>query len=135
MQSLASLTPSFEAIGDFGFDTVIQQRYPDVEKVLHVHHAGNSSGIVDGAAAILIGNKEIGDAMGLKPRAKIRAFASVGSEPSIMLTGPEKVARKVLDRAGMKPDDIDPKWPQGRVYRQDLSHRAKDVPQGDYPSV
>ncbi len=107
MQSLASLNPSFEALGDFGFNSVIQQRYPEVERIKHVHHAGNSSGIVDGAAAILVGNKETGDAMGLKPRAKLRAFASIGSEPSIMLTGPEKVARKVLDRAGMKVDDID----------------------------
>ncbi len=107
MQSLASLNPSFEALGDFGFDGVIQQRYPEVEKVNHVHHAGNSSGIVDGAAAVLVGNQEIGDKLSLKPRVRIKAFASVGSEPSIMLTGPERVARKVLDRADMKPGDID----------------------------
>jgi acetyl-CoA C-acetyltransferase len=108
MQSLASLKASFEKLGDeAGFDAVVIQRYPEVERINHVHHAGNSSGIVDGAAAILIGSKEAGEKAGLKPRAKIRAFASIGSEPSIMLTGPEKVTRKVLARAGMKASDID----------------------------
>ncbi len=108
MQSLASLNASFTKLGDeLGFDAVVLQRYPEVERVDHVHHAGNSSGIVDGAAAILIGTKEAGQKAGLKPRARIRAFTSIGSEPSIMLTGPEKVTRKVLARAGMKPSDID----------------------------
>lgn len=108
MQSLASLKPSFEQIGEMaGFDAVAIQRYPQVEKMEHVHHPGNSSGIVDGAAAVLLGNKKAGDAMGLKPRARIRAFASIGSEPCIMLTGPAAVARKVLKRAGMNKDDID----------------------------
>jgi acetyl-CoA C-acetyltransferase len=108
MQSLASLKASFEQLGDFaGFDSVAIQRYPQVEKINHVHHAGNSSGIVDGAAAVLLGTKEAGDAMGLKPRARIRSFASIGSEPCIMLTGPALVTEKVLKRAGMKVDDID----------------------------
>ncbi len=108
MQSLASLKASFEQIGEFaGFDAVAQQRYPQVEKLNHVHHAGNSSGIVDGAAAVLLGTKEAGKATGLKPRARIRAFASIGSEPCIMLTGPALVAEKVLKRAGMKKEDID----------------------------
>ena len=108
MQSLASLDPSFAALADFaGFDTVILQRYPEVEKINYVHHAGNSSGIVDGAAAILLGNKQVGEALGLKPRARIRAFASIGSEPSIMLTGPEHVTHKVLKRAGMGVKDVD----------------------------
>ncbi|MGF1453796.1 MAG: acetyl-CoA C-acetyltransferase [Alphaproteobacteria bacterium] len=107
MQSLASLNPSFAAQGDFAFDAVILDRYPDIEAVNHVHHAGNSSGIVDGAAGVLIGNREIGDAMGFKPRARIRAFASTGSEPSIMLTGPTYVTEKALKRAGMTVDDID----------------------------
>ncbi len=108
MQSLASLKPSFEQLGEVaGFDAVAIQRYPQVEKVNHVHHAGNSSGIVDGAAAVLLGNKGAGEAMGLKPRARIRAFASIGSEPCIMLTGPAAVAEKVLKRAGMNKDDID----------------------------
>jgi acetyl-CoA C-acetyltransferase len=90
-----------------GFDTVALLKYPEVERINHVHHAGNSSGIVDGAAAVLIGNKDIGDKYGLKPRARIRAMASIGSEPTIMLTGPEFVAQKVLARAGMSKDDID----------------------------
>ena len=108
MQSLGALKPAFEKIGsEAGFDDVMIQRYPDMEKITHVHHAGNSSGIVDGAAAVLLGNAEAGQAMGLKPRARIRAFTSIGSEPAIMLTGPEKVTRKVLARAGMSVNDID----------------------------
>jgi acetyl-CoA C-acetyltransferase len=108
MQSLASLNPSFAQLGEFaGFDSVAIQRYPQVEKLNHVHHAGNSSGIVDGAAAVLLGTKEAGDAAGMKPRARIRAFASIGSEPCIMLTGPALVTEKVLKRAGMTADDID----------------------------
>ena len=108
MQSMASLNPAFAQLGDFaGFDAVAQQRYPQVEKVNHVHHAGNSSGIVDGAAAVLMGTKEAGKAAGLKPRARIRAFGSIGSEPMIMLTGPSYVTEKVLKRAGMSPKDID----------------------------
>jgi acetyl-CoA C-acetyltransferase len=108
MQSLAALKPAFTAMGDqMGFDAVAIQRYPEVEAVNHVHHGGNSSGIVDGAAAVLLGSKDAGIRMGLKPRARIRAFASIGSEPSIMLTGPEKVTRKVLQRAGMNVNDID----------------------------
>jgi acetyl-CoA C-acetyltransferase len=108
MQSLAALEPAFVKQGaDFGFDGVAMQRYPEVEKIKHVHHAGNSSGIVDGAAAVLVGTKEIGDKLGLKPRARIRAFSSVGSEPSIMLTGPSFASEKALKRAGMDAADID----------------------------
>ncbi len=109
MQSLGGLAPSFQAIGEAmpGFDAIALMRYPEIEKINHVHHGGNSSGIVDGAAAILIGNKEMGEKYGLKPRARIRAMASIGSEPMIMLTGPEFVANKVLARAGMTKDDID----------------------------
>jgi acetyl-CoA C-acetyltransferase len=107
MQSLASLQPSFAMPGEFAFDAVAQQRYPEVEQLNHVHHAGNSSGIVDGAAAVLLGTKEAGKAQGLKPRARIRAFASIGSEPCIMLTGPALVTQKVLKRAGMTTKDID----------------------------
>ncbi len=108
MQTLAALDPSFTVPGEaYGFDSVAIQKYPEVERINHVHHAGNSSGIVDGAAAILLGNKEIGEKLGLKPRAKIRAFASVGSEPTIMLTGPSASAEKVLKRAGMSKQDID----------------------------
>ena len=108
MQSLASLQPSFEAMGAMGgFNAVATQSHPEVEKVTHVHHAGNSSGIVDGAAAVLIGNEAAGNKHGLKARAKIRAFANIGSEPSIMLTGPVDVTKKVLERSGMKLSDID----------------------------
>jgi acetyl-CoA C-acetyltransferase len=107
MQSLASLKPSFTMMGEIGFDAVAVQAHPEVETVNHVHHAGNSSGIVDGAAAVLIGNEQAGRRAGLKPRARIRAFANVGSEPAIMLTGPIPVTEKVLRRAGMAIGDID----------------------------
>ena len=108
MQSLAALKPSFVMMGEQGgFDAVAIQAHPEVERINHVHHAGNSSGIVDGAAAALIGSKEAGAKKGLKPRARIRAFANIGSEPAIMLTGPIDVTKKVLARAGMKISDID----------------------------
>jgi acetyl-CoA C-acetyltransferase len=109
MQSLAALEPSFKMQGEMmpGFDGVIMQRYPELERVNHVHHAGNSSGIVDGAAAVLIGTKEMGEALGLKPRARILGAASIGSEPSIMLTGPEFATQKVLSKLGMTKKDID----------------------------
>jgi acetyl-CoA C-acetyltransferase len=108
MQSLASLKPAFEALSAMiGLDKVAIQRYPDLERINFVHHAGNSSGIVDGAAAILVGSKEMGEKLGLKPRARIRSMASIGSEPTIMLTGPAPSARKALKKAGMSPSDID----------------------------
>jgi acetyl-CoA C-acetyltransferase len=107
MQTLAALNPSFEQMGQMAFDDVVKQRYPEVEKINHVHHAGNSSGIVDGASAVLIGNKVTGDAAGLKPRARIKGFASIGSEPSIMLTGPSLVTEKLLKKLGMGVKDID----------------------------
>ena len=107
MQSLGALNPSFAALGDLAFDAVVMQRYPQVERVNHVHHAGNSSGIVDGAACVLFGTREMGEAMGLRPRARVRGMASVGSEPSIMLTGPALVAEKLLKKLGMQVDDID----------------------------
>jgi acetyl-CoA C-acetyltransferase len=108
MQSLASLKPSFVQMGEMGgFDAVAIDRYPEIEAVNHVHHAGNSSGIVDGAAAVLIGSKEAGEKAGLKPRARIRAFTNIGSEPAIMLTGPVDVTKKLLARAGMTTKDID----------------------------
>jgi acetyl-CoA C-acetyltransferase len=108
MQSLASLKPAFTILGDqAGFDSVAIQKHPEVEAINHVHHAGNSSGIVDGAAAVLIGSADAGNKAGLKPRAKIRAFANIGSEPAIMLTGPVDVTKKVLKKAGMNIEDID----------------------------
>ena len=108
MQSLGALNPAFAMLGEnFGFDSVALQKHPEFERINHVHHAGNSSGIVDGAAAVLIGNEEAGKRIGVKPRARIRAMASIGSEPTIMLTGPEFAAKKVLQRAGMDKKDID----------------------------
>jgi acetyl-CoA C-acetyltransferase len=108
MQKLAALNPSFELIGQMGgFDAVATQAHPDVEKVKHVHHAGNSSGIVDGAAAVLVGNRRGGRRARLKPRARIRAFANIGSDPALMLTGPIEVTGKVLKRAKMQLSDID----------------------------
>jgi acetyl-CoA C-acetyltransferase len=108
MQTLAQLNPSFVQMGEMGgFDAVAVQRYPEFEAVNHVHTPGNSSGIVDGAAAVLIGNAQVGKAAGLKPRARIKAFANIGSEPSIMLTGPIPVTEKVLKKAGMQKADID----------------------------
>jgi len=108
MQSLAALKPSFVQMGELGgFDAVAVQAHPEVEFVEHVHHAGNSSGIVDGAAAVLIGSREAGSAAKLKPRAKIKAFANIGSEPALMLTGPVDVTEKVLKRAKMDLKDID----------------------------
>lgn len=109
MQSLGALSPAFQMMGQMmpGFDDVAILRYPEVEKINHVHHAGNSSGIVDGAAAVLIGNRQAGERLGLKPRARIVSMASIGSEPSIMLTGPEFAAQKALSRAGMNNGDID----------------------------
>jgi acetyl-CoA C-acetyltransferase len=108
MQSLAQLQPSFVQMGELGgFDAVAVQAHPEVEFVEHVHHAGNSSGIVDGAAAVLVGSREAGRAAKLKPRAKIKAFANIGSDPALMLTGPIDVTEKVLKRAKMKLKDID----------------------------
>jgi acetyl-CoA C-acetyltransferase len=108
MQSLAQLNPSFVQVGEMGgFDAVAVQAHPEVEFVNHVHHAGNSSGIVDGAAAVLIGSRAAGRDAKLKPRARIRAFANIGSDPALMLTGPVNVTKKVLARAKMKLKDID----------------------------
>jgi acetyl-CoA C-acetyltransferase len=107
MQSLGALNPSFAMMGEMAFDAVINQRYPEVERVNHVHTPGNSSGIVDGSAGVLIGTLEAGKALGLKPRARIVGAASIGSEPSIMLTGPEFVTKKLLGKLGMTTADID----------------------------
>ncbi|MFN3931922.1 MAG: acetyl-CoA C-acetyltransferase [Brevundimonas sp.] len=107
MQTLGSLNPSFAMMGEMAFDSVINQRYPEVERVNHVHTPGNSSGIVDGSAGVLIGTLEAGQALGLKPRARIVGAASIGSEPSIMLTGPEFVTKKLLAKLGMTTADID----------------------------
>jgi acetyl-CoA C-acetyltransferase len=108
MQSLGQLKPSFADVAAMGgFDAVAIQSHPEIERVNYVHHAGNSSGIVDGAGAVLLGSKEAGSKHGLKPRAKIRAFANIGSEPAMMLTGPVDVTEKLFERSGMKKSDID----------------------------
>jgi acetyl-CoA C-acetyltransferase len=107
MQGLAGLKPAFEQLGAMGFDAVALQRYPQVERIHHVHHAGNSSGIVDGAAAILIGSESAGKTHGFTPRARIVAVALSGADPTIMLTGPMPAARKALTKAGLTIDQID----------------------------
>ena len=107
LESLGGLNPSFQMMGEMGFDAVAQQKYPQVETIHHVHTAGNSSGIVDGAALVLVGSKEKGEELGLKPRAKVRAAALVGTEPTIMLVGPGPASKKALKLAGMDVNDID----------------------------
>ena len=109
MQSLGALGPAFKMMGEQmpGFNDVAILKHPEIEKINHVHHAGNSSGIVDGSAAVLVGNEKAGEKYGLKPRARIISMASIGSEPTIMLTGPEFAAKKALERAGMTGSDID----------------------------
>ena len=113
LETLAQLKPSFEAMMDFPLDEtgvthgeLIRRAYPDL-KIEHIHHAGNSSGIVDGAGAVLLGSKAGGEALGVKPRARIKAFANIGSDPALMLTGPVDVTEKLLKRAGMTIGDID----------------------------
>jgi acetyl-CoA C-acetyltransferase len=107
LQGLSQLKPSFEKIGEMGFDAVALRRYPQVERIEHVHHAGNSSGIVDGAALVLIGNESVGKTLGLRPRARIVSTALTGTDPTIMLTGPMPATRKALAKAGLSVDDID----------------------------
>ncbi len=109
MQTLGALKPSFKDMGEQmpGFDKIAMMKYPHLERINHIHHAGNSSGIVDGAAAVLVGNAEFGRAHGLKPRARIRATAKIGTDPTIMLTGPVPVTEKILRESGMSIKDID----------------------------
>ncbi|OTG77929.1 acetyl-CoA acetyltransferase [Acinetobacter terrae] len=106
-EGLAKLNPSFAMMGQMGFDAIALQKYPEVGQINHVHHAGNSSGIVDGAAVVLIASEKAVKEQGLKPRAKVLATSLVGSDPTIMLTGPAPAARKALEKAGLRIDDID----------------------------
>ncbi len=106
-EGLAKLNPSFTMMGQMGFDAIALQKYPEVQNINHVHHAGNSSGIVDGAALVLLASEKAVKEQGLKPRAKVLATALVGSDPTIMLTGPAPAARKALAKAGLTIDDID----------------------------
>lgn len=107
VDTLAKLKPSFEMMGQMGLDSLALLKYAEFAKINHVHHAGNSSQIVDGAAGVLVGSKAFGEQTGLKPRARVKAFAIVGSEPTIMLTGPIPATQKVLKKAGMRISDID----------------------------
>jgi len=107
VDTLAKLKPSFQMMGDMGFDDTAKLKYPSVQTIHHVHHAGNSSGIVDGAALVLIGNEKVGKEMGLTPRAKVVSVALTSTDPTIMLTGPAPAARKALEKAGLTADDID----------------------------
>jgi acetyl-CoA C-acetyltransferase len=109
MQSLGALKPSFQQMGEAmpGFDTIALMKYPHLERINHIHHAGNSSGIVDGAAAVLVGSKAFGEKHGLAPRARIRATAKIGTDPTIMLTGPVPATEKILQDSGMSISDID----------------------------
>jgi len=108
LEALGKLQPSFEIMGrQFGLDTLVRKQYPEIDRVEHIHTAGNSSGIVDGACAVLVGNAELGQKLGIKPRARVRSMALVGEEPLIMLTGPMPATRKALARAGMAISDID----------------------------
>ncbi|ARU56529.1 acetyl-CoA acetyltransferase [Oleiphilus messinensis] len=107
VEDLKTLKPSFEAMGDMGYDTVALSKYPGLEQINHVHHAGNSSGIVDGAALVLVGSKEKGEELGVLPRAKILSVAVCSTDPTIMLTGPAPAAKKALNKAGLTVEDID----------------------------
>jgi len=107
LEKLGSLAPAFEMVGAMGFDAVALDRYPKLEFIQHVHTAGNSSGIVDGASAVLVGSKEAGERLGLKPRARIVSAAVIGTEPTIMLTGPAPASKKALAKAGMNVKDVD----------------------------
>jgi acetyl-CoA C-acetyltransferase len=107
VDALAKLDPSFAMMGQMGFDATALRKYTTVEKIHHVHHAGNSSGIVDGAALMLLGSREAGEKAGLKPRARVRSMAVTGSEPTIMLTGPAPACEKALKKAGLRAQDID----------------------------
>ena len=124
--TLATLKPSFTAMGAMGFDATALRKYTTVERIDHVHHAGNSSGIVDGAALMLIGNAEGGAKAGLKPRARIRAAAVIGSEPTIMLTGPTPACRKALAKAGMAARDID-LWEVNEAFAAVPMKTARDL--------
>ena len=126
VESLAKLNPSFEMMGAMGFDATALDKYTTVEKIHHAHHAGNSSGIVDGAALMLLGSKAAGDKAGLKPRARVRMCAVIGSEPTIMLTGPTPACRKALAKAGMAASDID-LWEINEAFATVPMKTARDL--------
>lgn len=125
-ESLAKLMPSFEMMGTMGFDATALDKYTTIERVIHAHHAGNSSGIVDGAALVLLGSKEAGQKAGLKPRARVLMTAECGSEPTIMLTGPTPACKKALAKLGMTPGDID-LWEINEAFATVPMKTAKDL--------
>ncbi len=129
LDTLAGLMPSFQAMGELGFDAVALNKYPAIENIEHVHTAGNSSGIVDGAALLLIGNQEKGKEMGLTPRARVVAAAATSAEPTIMLQGPAPAARKALQKAGMTTKDID-LWEMNEAFASPVLkfQREMDIP-------
>ena len=126
VETLAKLNPSFEMMGHMGFDATALDKYTTLEQIQHVHHAGNSSGIVDGAALVLLGSKQAGDKAGLKPRARVRMCAVIGSAPTIMLTGPTPACRKALDKLGMTPGDID-LWEINEAFATVPMKTARDL--------
>lgn len=126
VESLAGLKPSFEQIGMMGFDSTALRKYTTIERINHVHHAGNSSGIVDGAALMLLGSREAGERAGLKPRARVRMCSVIGSEPTIMLTGPTPACRKALSKAGMNASDID-LWEINEAFATVPMKTARDL--------
>ena len=126
MEAMAKLEPSFAAMGAMGFDATALRKYTTVEKIAHVHHAGNASGIVDGAALMLIGSREAGARAGLRARARIRSVAVIGSEPTIMLTGPTPACRKALAKAGLQASDID-LWEINEAFAAVPMKTARDL--------
>ena len=126
VESLSKLMPSFEMMGTMGFDATALDKYTTIEKVIHAHHAGNSSGIVDGAALVLLGSKEAGLKAGLKPRARVLMTAECGSEPTIMLTGPTPACKKALNKLGMTPGDID-LWEINEAFATVPMKTARDL--------
>ena len=126
VESLSKLMPSFEMMGTMGFDATALDKYTTIEKIQHVHHAGNSSGIVDGAALVLLGSKEAGLKAGLKPRAKVRMCSVIGSEPTIMLTGPTPACLKALHKARMQASDID-LWEINEAFATVPMKTARDL--------
>ena len=126
LEAMARLEPSFAAMGAMGFDATALRKYTTVEKITHVHHAGNASGIVDGAALMLLGSRGAGERAGLRPRARIRSVAVIGSEPTIMLTGPTPACRKALAKAGLAASDID-LWEINEAFAAVPMKTARDL--------
>jgi acetyl-CoA C-acetyltransferase len=126
LEAMARLEPSFAAMGAMGFDATALRKYTTVEKITHVHHAGNASGIVDGAALMLIGSRDAGERAGLRARARIRGLAVIGSEPTIMLTGPTPACRKALAKAGLQASDID-LWEINEAFAAVPMKTARDL--------